>query len=107
MQAIVYFAILFASVNTGEPVAKSIEFKTSDSVQIAADYFAPANKKEKAPVAILIHMYPADRKSWAPLIPALHNAGFAVLAYDIRGHAGSAGQISKAYDSRDPALFKA
>lgn len=101
---------ILAIVAIGAPTAKSVEFTTSDGIKIAADYFAPADSKQKAPVAILIHMFPADRKSWQPLIGPLHDAGFAVLAYDIRGHAGSAGgkdsELSKRYDAHELKLFQ-
>jgi hypothetical protein len=90
---------------------QTVKFETSDGVKIAADYYPPAVKPgEKAPVAILIHMYPADRTSWEPLVPKLAEAGFAVLAYDIRGHGGSSeaadAKLRKMYEDKDPALFK-
>ncbi|MFH1419832.1 MAG: alpha/beta fold hydrolase [Planctomycetota bacterium] len=67
-----------------------VTFETSDGVTIEADYYPPEVKgKDKAPVAILIHMWPADRSSWKPLVPHLRKAGFAILAYDIRGNGGS------------------
>ncbi|HVP10260.1 MAG TPA: alpha/beta fold hydrolase [Phycisphaerae bacterium] len=88
-----------------------VKFETSDGVKIAADYYTPAVKPgEKAPVAILIHMYPADRTSWEPLVPKLSDAGFAVLAYDIRGNGGSTEpadkNLQKMYKDQDPSLFK-
>ena len=90
---------------------QAVTFETSDGVKIAADYYSPAVEAgQKAPVAILIHMYPADRKSWEPLVPRLSEAGFAVLAYDIRGNGGSvepaAKNLQKMYKDQDPALFK-
>ncbi len=91
---------------------RTVTLECPDGVKLAADYFPPLIKpEEKAPVAVLIHMYPADRSSWKPLIPELRQAGFAVLAYDIRGHAGSAElgerNLKQQYDQRDPALFAA
>ena len=89
---------------------QAARFETSDGVKIEADYYPAAVKEgEKAPAAILIHMYPADRTSWKPLAPGLHEAGFAVLAYDIRGHGGSTEpadkKLKEAYDKRDSKLF--
>lgn len=87
-----------------------VTFPSLDGVQIQADYYpvkVPA--KKKTPVAILIHMYPADRSSWKPLVPALRKSGVAVLAYDIRGAGGSTKpdgmNLAKGYKERDPALF--
>jgi len=92
------------------PKPQAVHFETTDGVKIEADYYAPeVTPGEKAPVAILIHMYPADRKSWRSLTGPLHEAGFACLAYDIRGKAGSAGppekRLREMYEGRDPRLF--
>ncbi len=122
----------------GMPKSQTVSFKTTDDVTIEADYYAPkaASGSSKAkpadvkaadkaganaatdadshtagkhPVAILIHMYPADRTSWAPIVPKLHEAGFAVLAYDIRGKGGSSGgadsKLARQYADRDESLF--
>lgn len=90
---------------------REVQFKTADGVQITADYYPPrTDESAKAPAAILIHMYPADRGSWAPIAPKLHEAGFAVLAYDIRGKGGSTAgpkkmDLANRYRERDPKLF--
>src|SRR5438067_11023510 len=82
-----------------EPLkAEKVKYDTSDGVKIVADYYAPTtqpDRDKKAPVAILIHMYPLTRDSWGPLIPSLHEAGFAILAYDIRGMGGGVDPASK------------
>jgi pimeloyl-ACP methyl ester carboxylesterase len=87
-----------------------VHFMTEDGVRIEADYYLPKKSgAEKAPVAILVHMYPADRASWKPLVPHLREAGLAVLAYDIRGRGGSVEpaekELSKLYRGRDSAHF--
>ncbi len=88
----------------------TVNFETSDGVKIVADYYPPRIVgRKKAPVAILVHMYPADRKSWEPLVPRLIDAGFAVLAYDIRGTGDSvepaAMKLAAKYKNRDKAHF--
>lgn len=94
------------------PAMQTVKFETADGVVIEADYYPPVVKEgEKAPVAICIHMYPADRKSWSPLVPALREgeSRFAVLCYDIRGRGGSVEpkdkNLATKYDGRDPAHF--
>lgn len=87
-----------------------VHFKTSDGVKIVADYYAPkTGGKKKAPVAILVHMYPAQRGSWKPLVARLIDAGFAVLAYDIRGTGEStepaAMKLRAKYKGRDKDHF--
>ena len=92
--------------------AEKATYETSDGVKIVADYYAPLaapDRDKKAPVAILIHMYPLNRSSWSQLIPPLHDAGFAILAYDIRGRGESTEPLNKnlrdLYGRQSPALF--
>lgn len=106
------FAIALVALDSPPPV-KTVTFETADGVTIEADYLAPHVKgDEKAPVVILIHMYPADRKSWFPFAYALQSGEpkCAVLAYDIRGQGGSLEprdrKLKAMYDRRDPALFR-
>lgn len=68
-----------------------VAFPAADGHQISADFYAPATKpKAPPPMVILLHMYRSDRTAWAPLIQPLREAGFAVLALDLRGHGESA-----------------
>ncbi|MCK6485213.1 MAG: alpha/beta fold hydrolase [Phycisphaerae bacterium] len=92
------------------PEPRTVSFKTADGVEIAASYYEPTKtgkQQPKAPAAVLVHMYPADRHSWKPIVPRLLEAGFAVLAYDIRGKGGSAGDraLARRYTERDGPLF--
>lgn len=90
------------------PPAEHVTFPAADGMRLAADYYAPGTRgRAAAPCVILLHMYRADRTSWAPLLPALHEAGFAVLAVDLRGHGESATTRTRqqAVD-RDPQLFR-
>jgi pimeloyl-ACP methyl ester carboxylesterase len=87
-----------------------VKFPSLDGVNIQADYYpVKVSSKKKTPIAILIHMYPADRSSWKPLVPALRESGVAVLAYDIRGTGGSTKpkerNLVKGYKDQDPAHF--
>lgn len=117
---LVLFALPLAAVaeppaDKSKPAAAEplhVSFKTSDGVEIVASYYAPdlaGDKDAKHPVAILVHMYPADRQSWKPLAPHLVRAGFAVLAYDIRGTGESVRpkdkKLTEQYERQDPRLF--
>ena len=83
-------------------------FNAVDGMRIAADYYAPpVAERAAAPMAILLHMYRSDRMAWEPLIAPLHDAGFAVLAIDLRGHGESATtETREAALKREPELFK-
>lgn len=98
--------------SAAEPEPQRVGFKTGDGVEIVADYYAPLDdSKGKAPCAICVHMYPAERTSWKPLVPDLLHAGFAVLAYDIRGAGESVlpkeKYLRRFYSDRDEKLFGA
>ena len=74
-----------------------ITFQTADQVTIAADWVDPAGSTAGAAAAgkkaaLLLHMMPATRQSFAPLQSALYDAGVASLAIDLRGHGESASQ---------------
>jgi pimeloyl-ACP methyl ester carboxylesterase len=87
--------------------ARKVDFRASDGVRIFADYHAPKEDKTPAPMVILLHMYKSDRSAWKPLIEPLHNAGFATLAIDMRGHGESATPLlEERATARDPHLFK-
>ncbi len=49
----------------------------------------PAAGKDKAPAVILTHMLNRTKEDWTPLVGKLSAAGFAVVAYDMRGHGKS------------------
>lgn len=87
-----------------------VKFETEDHVEIVGDYYMPAHEAVPAPVAILLHMYRSDRSSWAPLIPHLQRAGFAVLAFDLRGHGQSGGakaaELRKQVVEHDPIVVR-
>ena len=86
---------------------KPVTFLAADGMKIAADYYAPSTTGGAAPMVILLHMYRSDRKAWEPLIAPLHEAGFAILALDMRGHGESATTETRdAVLKRDSRLFK-
>ncbi len=81
-------AIETSADTSDELRVKRAEFRSEDGVSIVGDYYPPTGRAI-SPVAILLHMYRHDRSTWTPLIEPLHEAGFAVLAIDMRGHGES------------------
>lgn len=72
-----------------------VEITTKDGVKIAGDYYPPVGETPVVNGAsrgvILLHMMPADRKSWAGFAKKLQQAGLPTLAIDLRGHGESQG----------------
>lgn len=86
---------------------EAVRFPARDGHMIAAEYYPPAGD-EPAPIVILLHMYNHDRSTWQPLIEPLHEAGFAILAIDLRGHGQSATtETHQQMLDRDTRLFEA
>ena len=96
------------SLHAHEPYR--VEYTTSDGVVIIGDYWTPIDMTKRAPGVILLHMYRSDRTAFRPLVPALEEAGFAILAIDMRGHGESVKpedrQLEKKVRDREPALFR-
>ena len=88
--------------------AQEARFTTEDGVEIVGT-FLPAEVDGRAPVVILLHMYNSNRHAWKPLTKALHDAGIATLAVDMRGHGDSVKPASMSLAdrmaNRDEALF--
>lgn len=87
-----------------------VKFNAGDGVIIEADFYpVKVAEGKRTPVAILVHMYPADRSSWKPFVEDLRAAGIAVLAYDIRGQGGSKEpaemKLAEGYANRNPQHF--
>ncbi|MCP4592955.1 MAG: alpha/beta fold hydrolase [bacterium] len=106
----VLFGVLFscAAAPGNELRPERTTFPTEDGVTIVADYYPPANRAG-APVVILLHMFRSDRGAWRPLVPGLHEGGFAVLAIDLRGHGESikpsSMKLARRAIARDEQLF--
>ncbi len=71
------------------PDHSTITLAAPDGASLIAD-FHPAGA-DTAPVIITLHMLNSDRSAWAPLIPDLHAADYALLNIDMRGHGASDG----------------
>ncbi len=65
-----------------------INLRTADDVNIAGDHY---RGEAGSPGVLMLHMMPADKKSWAGFAKKLNEAGFGALAIDLRGHGESEG----------------
>src|SRR5437763_16666774 len=85
-------ALLTPSTARAQPKkdTETVKFETVDAVDLKGTYW-PSTKGKKAPVAIMLHRIGGKSKEagWAELAEELQKAGFAVLAFDFRGHGES------------------
>ncbi len=75
---------------------QTVSFTTSDQVTIKADYY-----KSDLPVGhtiLALHMMPADRSSWQTFAEQATQAGYNLLAIDLRGHGESTTQGDQVLD---------
>jgi dienelactone hydrolase len=87
--------------------AQPVTFETFDGKVIHGDYYAFKATETTTPIVILLHMYRSDRTAFKPLIEPLHEAGFGVLAIDLRGHGESATEKTRARVlAAETAVFK-
>ena len=100
-------AAALASVAAGDvPRPQTVTLTTYDGVKIVGDYYAPKDGARPAPMVICLHMYRSNRHAFAPLVGPLHEAGFAVLAIDMRGHGDSATpELERRVRQRDTQVF--
>lgn len=68
---------------------QSVALRADDGFRLFADFCLPQDTSQPAPIAILLHPFRANRTTWEPLVPALRQAGFAIMALDLRGHGES------------------
>ncbi|MBN2445294.1 MAG: alpha/beta fold hydrolase, partial [Phycisphaerae bacterium] len=103
--ASIWFVCAAAAGPQLEP--RVVSFPAYDDYTLSADYYAPKSAREPAPVVILLHDCGADRTCWQPLIAPLYQAGFAVLALDLRGHGHSAtSETQSRVERQDSTLFE-
>ncbi|MDE3000193.1 MAG: alpha/beta fold hydrolase [Gemmatimonadota bacterium] len=74
-----------AELVTGETVS----FQTPDGFTIFAAWFTSNRHTGRRPAVVLIHPYDRNLGIWVPFVPDLTDAGYHVLAYDVRGHGRS------------------
>ena len=88
MRRALQFATLFALVASGAIAAtpQEVTLRTDDGVVIAGALYLPGRP---GPGIILVHALSRTREDWNTVASRLADAGFVVLAIDLRGHGAS------------------
>jgi dienelactone hydrolase len=83
-----------------------VDLLTSDGINLAATFWTPPDQKS-VPGVILIHILGGKRQDWTPLARTLQANGYAVLAFDLRGHGESGGKQTYSAMTKDVAVVYA
>jgi len=94
IKKILIFLVIFVFASTisasSKTVKKEFETTTKDSRIIKSTLtYVNINGLTKYPTVVLLHSLGYSSQDWGNLIPDLNNAGYAVLAIDLRGHGKS------------------
>jgi hypothetical protein len=86
--ATIGLAWMAPSIRAAEP--ERVKFLTFDQVEINGTFF-PGSKGNKSPCALMLHALGGDsqQEGWEALAKKLSEKGYAVLAFDFRGHGES------------------
>lgn len=71
---------------------KKVFLTTTDGIELAATYFPAMNADSSANAILLLHEAYKDRRAWFGFANAAQEAGYTVLALDLRGHGQSSGE---------------
>lgn len=82
-------AVYFVTAQDVEP--QVVNVTATDDLTLVGDFYSVGDTP--APAVLLMHMLGSQRSAWDPIIPALLEAGFNVLAIDLRGHGETGGGI--------------
>lgn len=86
----IFVFITTAQITYCKTITKEIEAQTKDSRIIKATLsYVQINGVNKYPTVVLLHSIGYSSTDWGNLITYLNNAGYAVLAVDLRGHGKS------------------
>lgn len=78
---------LFTTCAQDESVGQLVELSAVDGLTLVGDYYVAEG--ETRPAVLLLHQFGSNRGAWSPLIPPLLEAGYDVLAVDLRGFGDS------------------
>ena len=87
-------SVLFAAA------PEEVVFTTSDSVSIYGTFY-PSQAEGESPALILFHMLRHKRRDWEGFARRATQAGFAVLAIDMRGHGQSVQRAGNTIDVKE------
>lgn len=84
------FALTLGSAADAAAGGRTIAIRAADGTPLSASIYEAA--QQQAPAVVLVHMLRRTHADWNGVAEALQQAGFTVVALDLRGHGDSAGR---------------
>jgi dienelactone hydrolase len=81
------------AATTKKPVEGKVVIHASDGLELSGTLFSPEAQSPPWPGVILLHMIYGDNREWGEFPRQLTEAGYAVLALDMRGHGKTGGEM--------------
>jgi len=97
-----------ATARTEADGTEAVRITADDKVVLAASYWAPTARGERAPGVLLLHDAGGSRADFGEMAELLRKRGFAVLSMDLRGHGESANErldFAKSTDDEKKTLW--
>jgi dipeptidyl aminopeptidase/acylaminoacyl peptidase len=87
---LLFLLAVVCTVTAQDVEPQRVEVTAEDGLVLVGDFYSASDAE--APTVLLLHMLEGSRKAWNPLIPRLIEAGYNVLAVDLRGHGETGGK---------------
>jgi alpha-beta hydrolase superfamily lysophospholipase len=87
---------LLIAAATASAAGRTVALRASDGTPLSAMLYEPGS--QPAPAVVLVHMLTRTHADWNLVAEQLQQAGFVVLAIDLRGHGESGGRYDPAGD---------
>jgi dienelactone hydrolase len=82
-----------ATVQQEKTVGERVEIAGEDGLAMVGTFYTPSEQSPPWPGVLLLHMMWGERSSWEAYAQQLAEAGYAVLAVDMRGHGDTGGEV--------------
>jgi dienelactone hydrolase len=89
---LILLLVVVPLVGAQGPQPEHIELEASDGLVLVGSYYTPSEPPDSgAPAVLLLHQFGSRKEAWIDIVPGLLDAGYGVLAIDIRAHGETGG----------------
>ena len=87
------------SIRAQKNTSEKVDLDTEDGVYLTAEFWPAPKPSRQAAVVMLLHQIGKTRRAFVPLADQLQKEGYAVVAFDFRGHGDSRRINPEVYDA--------